>query len=555
MVLLAIAGTLTLSAADFDVDGFCFNIIGDNEVEVTSRDTDKYAGEVFIPSTVINNGTTYQVTRIGLRAFYGCRDVTVVDIPEGITSIGRAAFNSCVNLENVDLPNSLVSIEESAFSYCHAITSFHVPRNLASLGEQVFMGSSQIQFFSCSSLNQHFKAVNGVLYSKDMTELYCYPVKATAATYEVPSPVARIHEYCFANNQSLTQVTFPETLRRIDMNIFRGCKGITEVDIPDGVTHMGMTVFGDCSNLTRVHLPANLDTLDNSTFMSCSKLTEVFIPRKVKYIGTYVFYGSGVKAVTFEEGSELETIGHDAFHECNSLEYMDMPNSVKTIEYQAFFKCASLEWIHFSNNITELGTCILAYCPLVTECELPGSVNTIVNAVAECPGLKRLKIGSKDSATGVTLIKNCGIVGCEQIEYLELGANIDSLESHALEDLYNLKVLVSWAPIPPRCDGRWHSFGPYPQEMSAVLYVPKASLEAYRNATEWKNFNSIVAIEDVGDVDGSGDIGVADVTALIDQVLTGEYLNPPCSDIDLNGEVGIADVTALIDRILMGSPD
>ena len=555
MVLLTIAGTLTLSAADFDVDGFCFNIIGDNEVEVTSRDTDKYAGEVFIPSTVINNGTTYQVTRIGLRAFYGCRDVTVVDIPEGITSIGRAAFNSCVNLENVDLPNSLVSIEESAFSYCHAITSFHVPRNLASLGEQVFMGSSQIQFFSCSSLNQHFKAVNGVLYSKDMTELYCYPVKATAATYEVPSPVARIHEYCFANNQSLTQVTFPETLRRIDMNIFRGCKGITEVDIPDGVTHMGMTVFGDCSNLTRVHLPANLDTLDNSTFMSCSKLTEVFIPRKVKYIGTYVFYGSGVKAVTFEEGSELETIGHDAFHECNSLEYMDMPNSVKTIEYQAFFKCASLEWIHFSDNITELGTCILAYCPLVTECELPGSVNTIVNAVAECPGLKRLKIGSKDSAPGVTLIKNCGIVGCEQIEYLELGANIDSLESHALEDLYNLKVLVSWAPIPPRCDGHWHSFGPYPQEMSAVLYVPKASFEAYRNATEWKNFNSIVAIEDVGDVDGSGDIGVADVTALIDQVLTGEYLNPPCSDIDLNGEVGIADVTALIDRILMGSPD
>lgn len=555
MVLLTIAGTLTLSAADFDVDGFCFNIIGDNEVEVTSRDTDKYAGEVFIPSTVINNGTTYQVTRIGLRAFYGCRDVTVVDIPEGITSIGRAAFNSCVNLENVDLPNSLVSIEESAFSYCHAITSFHVPRNLASLGEQVFMGSSQIQFFSCSSLNQHFKAVNGVLYSKDMTELYCYPVKATAATYEVPSPVARIHEYCFANNQSLTQVTFPETLRRIDMNIFRGCKGITEVDIPDGVTHMGMTVFGDCSNLTRVHLPANLDTLDNSTFMSCSKLTEVFIPRKVKYIGTYVFYGSGVKAVTFEEGSELETIGHDAFHECNSLEYMDMPNSVKTIEYQAFFKCASLEWIHFSDNITELGTCILAYCPLVTECELPGNVNTIVNAVAECPGLKRLKIGSKDSAPGVTLIKNCGIVGCEQIEYLELGANIDSLESHALEDLYNLKVLVSWAPIPPRCDGHWHSFGPYPQEMSAVLYVPKASFEAYRNATEWKNFNSIVAIEDVGDVDGSGDIGVADVTALIDQVLTGEYLNPPCSDIDLNGEVGIADVTALIDRILMGSPD
>lgn len=550
MAVMLIATAFSVLAADFEVDGICFNIIGDNEVEVTSRDSDKYTGEVYLPSTVVNNGTTYQVTRIGWRAFYGCKDITVVDIPEGITSIGEAAFCSCTNLENVDLPNSLVSIEGSAFSYCHTITSFHVPRNLAELGEQVFMGCSKIRYYSCSSLNQHFKAVNGILYSKDMTELYCYPVLATETTFDVPSPVARIHEYCFANCQSLTQVTFPETLRRIDMNIFRGCKGITEVDIPDGVTHMGMTVFGDCSNLTRVHLPANLDTLDNSTFMLCEKLTEVFIPRKVKYIGTYVFYWSGVRTVTFEEGSELETIGHDAFHECNSLEYMDMPNSVKTIEYQAFFKCPSLEWIHFSDNITELGTCVLAYCPLVTECKLPGGVHTIVNAVAECSGLKRMKIGSKDSAPGVTLIKNCGIVGCEQIEYLELGANIDSLESHALEDLNNLKVLISWAPVPPRCDARWHSFGPYPQQMSAILYVPKASLEAYRTAADWENFRTIVAIEDVGDVDANGGIDIADITELIDQLLLGEIMYPALADIDLDGNVNIADVTALIDRIL-----
>lgn len=551
--LMSVATAFSAMAADFEVDGISYNVIGENEVEVTYNDSVKYTGEVFIPSTVVNGSITYQVTRIGTRAFYGCKNLSLVDIPEGVTSIGRASFNSCVNLENVDLPNSLVSIEESAFSYCHAITSFHVPRNLASLGEQVFMGSSQIQFFSCSSLNQHFKAVNGVLYSKDMTELYCYPVKATAATYEVPSPVARIHEYCFANNQSLTHVTFPETLRWIDMNIFRDCKGIETCYIPDSVYHMGVTVFGGCSNLTSVHLPANLDSLQNSMFMMCDKLTEVFIPRNVKYIGSYAFYRSGVKTVTIEEGSQLETIFDHAFSESYYLESLDMPNTVKTLGSSAFYRCDQLKSVHMSEALTSIGISTFCYCPLLTEGYIPGGVTNVKNAYARCENIKRMRIGSKDSAPGVTTIENCGIVYCEQIEYLELGANVDSLDSHGLVDLDNLKVLISWAAVPPRCDGYWHSFDPYSVYTDVNLYVPRASLEAYRNAADWKNFRNITAIEDVGDVDGNGIIDIVDITELIDKMLNGGEMNAARCDVDLNGTVGIGDITALIDKILNGN--
>ena len=64
------------------------------------------------------------------------------------------------------------------------------------------------------------------------------------------------------------------------------------------------------------------------------------------------------------------------------------------------------------------------------------------------------------------------------------------------------------------------------------------------------------AKEDIlrGDVDGDGNVGISDVTALIDYLLTGDAANivVEAADVDGDGNVGIADVTALIDYILTG---
>ena len=57
-----------------------------------------------------------------------------------------------------------------------------------------------------------------------------------------------------------------------------------------------------------------------------------------------------------------------------------------------------------------------------------------------------------------------------------------------------------------------------------------------------------------GDVDNDGEVGIADVTALIDYILTNDYtvINQAAADCDEDGEIGISDVTALIDYILTG---
>ena len=74
VMLLAILLPALATAADFVVDGICYNIKG-NEAAVASRRVPGflfigYSGAVVIPATVTYDGTTYPVTSIEAIAFW-----------------------------------------------------------------------------------------------------------------------------------------------------------------------------------------------------------------------------------------------------------------------------------------------------------------------------------------------------------------------------------------------------------------------------------------------------------------------------------------------------
>ena len=80
-----------------------YNITSDNTIEVTyysstTTDNNYVSGDVVIPSSVTNNGTTYSVTSIGDAAFSDCSSLTSVTIPNSVTSIGDYAFYLCSGL-------------------------------------------------------------------------------------------------------------------------------------------------------------------------------------------------------------------------------------------------------------------------------------------------------------------------------------------------------------------------------------------------------------------------------------------------------------------------
>ena len=73
-----------------------------------------------ISTCVINKDTKIILNN----AFYGCRSLTSIVIPNSVTSIGESAFYNCSSLTSIEIPNSVTSIRSYAFSGCSSLSIY-----------------------------------------------------------------------------------------------------------------------------------------------------------------------------------------------------------------------------------------------------------------------------------------------------------------------------------------------------------------------------------------------------------------------------------------------
>jgi hypothetical protein len=75
-------------------------------------------------------------------AFWTCRNLSSIVIPQSVNTIGENAFGNCWNLTSIEIPNSVSTIGAAAFGNCSKITSIKIPNNVRSIGEEAFGGCS-----------------------------------------------------------------------------------------------------------------------------------------------------------------------------------------------------------------------------------------------------------------------------------------------------------------------------------------------------------------------------------------------------------------------------
>ena len=104
----------------------------------------------------------------------------------------------------------------------------------------------------------------------------------------------------------------------------------------------------------------------------------------------------------------------------------------------------------------------------------------------------------------------------------------------------------------------YNQFGiDYPTELEGKTYDVEGMVSYYNNKVQIMpiTITEVQATDFVrGDADGNGEVKIADVTALINFLLSGDtsLVNLQSADCDQNGEVKIADVTVLINYLLSG---
>ena len=292
-----------------------FNILSDSTVELT-RETpnlkeDSYFGHdsIIVPQKIRIDGKIYTVTSIGENAFYGCRSLTSINIPEGVTSIGWDAFNYCSNLTNINIPEGVTSIGGGAFEGCSSLKNINIPEGVTSIG--------YLAFYGCDNLEPKL-----LIYDKG-TKCYGWiGNKEKCTNVVIPEGVTNIGESAFRECSSLTSIKIPESVTSIFYGAFYGCSGLTSVEIPSSVTEIGGEAFYGCSGLTNIQIPESVTNIGERTFSFCSSLTNIKIPESVTSIGWYAFEYCSNLDVTIDNSENNVTIGNNAFKGCKSVTYL-----------------------------------------------------------------------------------------------------------------------------------------------------------------------------------------------------------------------------------------
>ena len=317
-------------------------------------------------------------------------------------------------------------------------------------------------------------------------------VSAGGLDFPVTSIAISAFQRCSGLSGSLT---IGNNVTSIGNYAFLECSGFTgALVIPNSVTSIGEYAFKECSGFTGdLVIPNSVTEIGNRAFERCSGFTgSLTIGNSVTSIGEWAFFNCSGFTGSLTIGNSVTSIGSHSFNLCSGFTgSLIIPESVISIGQSAFLRCSGFNGsLTIGNSVTSIGTTAFDGCSGFTgDLVIPNSVTSIgPMAFEDCSGFT----GDLVIPNSVTEIGNRAFYGCKGFRSLTLGCSLKTLGNENNGSVFSycssLKEVTSLAKLPPTT--KEANFSNY----NIPLYVPAASVDAYKSAFDWKNFNPILPI-------------------------------------------------------------
>lgn len=401
---------------------------------------------------------------------------------------------------NLEIPREIegyvvMAIDDYVFEDCESLESVTIPDSVISIGEGLFWDCTSLANINVSADNTAYTSVDGVLFTKDMTDLIQYPMGNSRTEYVIPDGVINIADYLLWGCTTLKNLTIPYSVTSIGENALWRCMSLESINVSadntayssvDGVLfNKDKTVllqYPVGSTGTTYSIPNGVTSISGYSFTECASIESITIPDSVTTIGELAFAAcSSLKSVAM--GSGVKTIGEYAFGWCESLTGISIPYGVTTIGESAFDSCTSLESITFPDSVTSIGQNVIwgtayyrdeanwendvlyvdnhliqAKYAVSSDYVIKDGTKTIANsAFSNCESLENITIPNSlvsigefgfykcSSLKNVTIpdsvisIEYRAFASCESLENVVIGAGVTYIEEGAFRTCKSLK--------------------------------------------------------------------------------------------------------------------
>ena len=360
------------------------------------------------------------VKRIDRFAFYHCRNLSKVTIPESVTHMENSAFSRCFfakdslinhsalnaeendywyadiaekeidgmlfngnvlvearpRLTSANIPEGVTTIDRNAFYECFDLTSVTIPESVTSIGSSAFSETGVIKDES--------NWEDGVLYISNCLIKAKTEIKGA---YTIREGCRVIADNAFGECDKLSSVTIPNSVTHIGSSAFSGCRQLSSITLPGSVTNIGQYAFSSCSGLTTINLPNSVMNIGDYAFSGCSGLTSITIPSSVTSVGNRAFRNCLFTKENFINHSSLSAeennyweakivekevngllISNDTVIGCRPhLATIIIPEEITTIADYAFSNGTNLSSITIPNTVMSIESSALTGCTFAKD--------------------------------------------------------------------------------------------------------------------------------------------------------------------------------------------
>ena len=140
---------------------------------------------------------------------------------------------------------------------------------------------------------------------------------------------------------------------------------------------------------------------------------------------------SKITHIYFLENSKITTVNMSAFTDCNELEVVDLPKTVRTIKGYAFIRCSKLKTVTLNDNITTIDDNAFSGCSSLELTALPASLTKLGSGAFQTagPGIKLTTIPS-----GIEILESWTFNGCPNVKFSTFGGKSGESKLRIIEN-------------------------------------------------------------------------------------------------------------------------